>query len=127
MTTLRIVGAVPEELQKQTDRVRVVAHYNDLALPENWTAAFKAGYVEGSAAREQKSAIAIFLRVARDEYAEGFRSAYYRRAPAASARNDGRAQPRSQELYLLPPVADRPKGHDEQMNNIIFSTENGTI
>ena len=97
-----LVATVPEELQKHTDTVRPLDHSKDLTSANNGSAAFESGYVEGSAARERKSPIPIYLRVARDEYADGFRSAYFLRSSKASARSSGHERQLAQESYRRP-------------------------
>jgi hypothetical protein len=100
MTSL-LVAPVPEELPKRTDTVRPLDQSKHLAPSNNGSAAFESGYVAGAAARERKSPIPIYLRVARDEYADGFRSGYFLRSSDASARNSRHERQRAQGSYRL--------------------------
>lgn len=76
------VGPVPGERTNSRQRV---AGSKDFALLETTPATFAAGAVEGAAARQRQLSIPLYLRVARDDFAEGFRSAYYPRSPVGSA------------------------------------------
>ena len=56
-----------------------------LAQQNGWSAAFANGYADGESSRKRQSSVPVFIRVARDEYAEGFRAGYFGRASARQA------------------------------------------
>jgi len=57
----------------------------DPTLSARMPAAFAVGYADGATARKRQASISLYVRVARDEYADGFRSGYFSRSPAGSA------------------------------------------
>ena len=56
-----------------------------LALQNGWSLLFANGYADGEATRSRKTAVPVYISVARDEYAEGFRAGFYGRVSSRPA------------------------------------------
>jgi len=59
--------------------------FQTLAKQNGWSAAFTNGYADGESTRKRQSSVPVFIRVARDEYAEGFRAGYFGRGSVRRA------------------------------------------
>jgi hypothetical protein len=53
-----------------------------LEFEKGWTSAFGRGFADGQAARDRRQPLSAYVRVGIDDYAKGFRQAFFTRTNA---------------------------------------------